>query len=109
MPRKSVEETTHDQTQGFRKMLTEFCTPGGIRPKPYSIFELAMKDCQKNDKCVGIYEEYCDGKDSKVGEKWFKIREFKLCEEFKSISNGVLTASCVYISDQGKIFLIRHG
>ena len=108
MPRKSIEETTDDENQGFEKVLTNFCTPGGIMPKSYSIFGLAIKDCQQNDKCVGIYEEDCDGKDVKVGAKWIKIRDFKLCEEFENILNGVLTASCVYISDQRKIFLIQH-
>ena len=88
-------ETEVDEIEGFGKVLNKFCTPGSIMTQSYSTFGLAVRDCRKNEQCVGIYEKNCDGQG-----------EFHLCEEIDRIYNGVLTSSCVYTTDQGKMVQI---
>ena len=77
---------------GYRKVRTKFCAPDAIEIKSYRSLKLAIDDCAKNDNCVGIHDDNCDGNG-----------EFKLCEEIYKISNGVLPASCIYTSDKGNI------
>ena len=66
-----------------------------MKIKAYRSLKLAINDCAKNDNCVGIHDDNCDGKG-----------ELKLCEEINKISNGVLPASCVYTKDKGTIIRI---
>ena len=69
---------------------TKFCSELGETSSNGNL-GLAIKECQRNDKCVGIYDQDCDGKG-----------KFELCEVTKNISNGVMLGSCIYTKDPGK-------
>ena len=69
---------------------TKFCSELG-KTSSHGNLGLAIKECQRKDKCVGIYDQDCDGNG-----------EFELCEGVKNISNGVMLASCIYTKDPGK-------
>ena len=78
------------RANALERTRTKFCKELG-KSTSHGNLGLAIKECQKKDKCVGIYDQDCDGKG-----------EFELCEDVRKISNGVMLGSCIYTKDPGK-------
>ena len=91
-PWNPIEESRIDEFKGLERVRTKFCTPHGTKTRFYGDFNSAINDCQSDDKCVGIYEEHCNGKG-----------DFRLCEEVHKISNGVVSSACIYTIEKGKL------
>ena len=86
-----IEASRLDEFKGLERVRTKFCTPHSTKTRFYGHFKPALDDCQNDYKCVGIYEENCDGNG-----------DFRLCEEVHKISNGVVSSSCIYTMEKGK-------
>ena len=78
------------KVNGFERAKSTSCDQF-VEKTPYETIGMAMKECQKDDKCVGIYDDDCN-----------RRGEFELCKEISKISNGVKLGSCIYTKDSGK-------
>ena len=77
------------KTKGFKISKTKFCNRVSKKISNEKL-GLAINECQKNGRCVGVNDDYCDGKG-----------EFEICEEVSKISNGVILDSCIYTKVSG--------
>ena len=78
------------KVKGFERTKTKSCDQF-VGKTPYETIEMAMKDCQEDDKCGGIYDDHCN-----------RRGEFELCKQASKILNGVKLSSCIYTKDLGK-------
>ena len=82
--------STSLRTGGFEKATHKSCDQVDGKAH-YEIIGTAMKECLKNDECLGIYEDICNGR-----------KGFDLCKKTRNISNGLKLASCVYTKVPGE-------
>ena len=77
-------------TYGFKTSRKQFCNRFDNKTS-YEKLGLAMKHCQRNDECAGIYDDDCDA-----------FGDLKLCSAVGKISDGVMLDSCIYVKGPGK-------
>ena len=79
---------------GFKTSKIEFCNRVDNKTS-YENLGLAIKHCQRNDECLGIYDDDCDA-----------FGHLKLCKDVRKISDGVILGSCIYKKGPGKSTII---